>query len=121
MADNKLYYGDNLGVLRRHVADESVDLVYLDPPYAVGNRRIFRQYGPMSFGLNDLSRLAASLESLDRKGATFVVSYAVCPEALSIFSCWHIRRVFTQRNISGFAKHRRKAAELMISNREPNL
>ncbi|WP_186387278.1 site-specific DNA-methyltransferase [Stappia sp. TSB10P1A] len=30
---NKLYYGDNLGVLRDHVADESVDLVYLDPPF----------------------------------------------------------------------------------------
>ena len=36
MADdwkNTLYYGDNLDVLRRHVADESVDLVYLDPPF----------------------------------------------------------------------------------------
>ena len=30
---NQLYYGDNLDVLRRHVADESVDLVYLDPPF----------------------------------------------------------------------------------------
>jgi len=30
---NMLYYGDNLDVLRRHVADETVDLVYLDPPF----------------------------------------------------------------------------------------
>jgi len=30
---NTLYYGDNLDVLRRHVKDESVDLVYLDPPF----------------------------------------------------------------------------------------
>jgi len=30
---NRLYYGDNLDVLRRYVADESVDLVYLDPPF----------------------------------------------------------------------------------------
>ena len=30
---NKLYYGDNLGVLREHIADASVDLVYLDPPF----------------------------------------------------------------------------------------
>jgi DNA modification methylase len=30
---NALYYGDNLDVLRKHVADESVDLVYLDPPF----------------------------------------------------------------------------------------
>lgn len=31
--DNILYYGDNLDVLRRHVKDETVDLVYLDPPF----------------------------------------------------------------------------------------
>lgn len=30
---NKLYFGDNLSILREHVADESVDLVYLDPPF----------------------------------------------------------------------------------------
>jgi DNA modification methylase len=30
---NVLYYGDNLEVLRRHIKDESVDLVYLDPPF----------------------------------------------------------------------------------------
>lgn len=30
---NKLYFGDNLTVLRDHVRDESVDLVYLDPPF----------------------------------------------------------------------------------------
>ena len=30
---NALYYGDNLTVLREHVPDESVDLVYLDPPF----------------------------------------------------------------------------------------
>jgi len=28
-----LYYGDNLDILRRHVADEAVDLIYLDPPF----------------------------------------------------------------------------------------
>jgi len=33
MADNKLYYGDNLDILRRYVEKESVDLVYLDPPF----------------------------------------------------------------------------------------
>jgi DNA modification methylase len=30
---NKLYYGDNLEVLREHIADGSVDLIYLDPPF----------------------------------------------------------------------------------------
>ena len=30
---NTLYYGDNLDILRRYVPDESVDLIYLDPPF----------------------------------------------------------------------------------------
>jgi site-specific DNA-methyltransferase (adenine-specific) len=30
---NALYYGDNLAVLREHIATESIDLVYLDPPF----------------------------------------------------------------------------------------
>lgn len=33
MPRNQLFYGDNLDVLRRHVKDASVDLVYLDPPF----------------------------------------------------------------------------------------
>lgn len=33
MNKNQLYFGDNLDVLRRYIKDESVDLVYLDPPF----------------------------------------------------------------------------------------
>jgi site-specific DNA-methyltransferase (adenine-specific) len=33
MPSNTLYYGDNLDVLRKHMPDASVDLVYLDPPF----------------------------------------------------------------------------------------
>ena len=30
---NRLYFGDNLDIIRAHLADESVDLIYLDPPF----------------------------------------------------------------------------------------
>lgn len=30
---NKLFYGDNLDILRKKVKDESVDLCYIDPPF----------------------------------------------------------------------------------------
>lgn len=33
MDKNRLFYGDNLEVLQTHVKDETVDLVYLDPPF----------------------------------------------------------------------------------------
>lgn len=33
MSENVLYYGDNLDILQRYIKDESVDLIYLDPPF----------------------------------------------------------------------------------------
>ena len=33
ITDNTLFYGDNLPILREYVPDESVDLIYLDPPF----------------------------------------------------------------------------------------
>lgn len=42
-----LYWGDNLDILRNHIADESVDLIYLDPPFN-SNRNynvLFREKG----------------------------------------------------------------------------
>lgn len=92
------------------------DFVYLDPPYAVGNRRIFRQYGPHTFGTDDLARLNDSLNLIHTRGAHFVLSYAYCTEALRTFRDWPARKVYCQRNISGFAKHRRRAAELIVTN-----
>ena len=41
---NLLYYGDTLDVLRRHVRDESVDLVYLDPPFTGLSARQLRSW-----------------------------------------------------------------------------
>lgn len=33
MATNQLFYGDNLEILRNHIPSESVDLIYIDPPF----------------------------------------------------------------------------------------
>jgi site-specific DNA-methyltransferase (adenine-specific) len=33
MDTNVLYYGDNLDILRNYIADESIDLIYIDPPF----------------------------------------------------------------------------------------
>lgn len=46
MATNTLYYGDNLHVLRDKIQDESVDLIYIDPPFnsAANYNVIFREH-----------------------------------------------------------------------------
>jgi adenine specific DNA methylase Mod len=33
MDENTLYYGDNLDILQRYIKDETIDLIYLDPPF----------------------------------------------------------------------------------------
>lgn len=100
--------------VRKNVAPNS--FVYLDPPYAVSNRRIFRQYGPSSFGLHDVDRLSELLNFIENRGARFLLSYADCKEARAIARQWTCRRVLTKRNIAGFHDRRRRAAELLISN-----
>lgn len=92
------------------------DFVYLDPPYAVKNSRIFNQYGAETFGLYDLQRLAKSLFELHKKNVKFVLSYANVDEARELFHEWDITIVKTQRNIAGFSKFRRIEEELIVSN-----
>lgn len=59
MADNALYYGDNLDVLRRYVKDASVDLVYLDPPFnSNANYNVL-------FGHADGSQAAAQIKAFE--------------------------------------------------------
>ena len=56
---NKLYFGDNLPIMRGHIPDESVDLIYLDPPFnsnATYNV-LFREH--------DSSESAAQIQAFD--------------------------------------------------------
>jgi site-specific DNA-methyltransferase (adenine-specific) len=36
VTENTLFYGDNLIILREHIPSESVDLIYLGPPFNLG-------------------------------------------------------------------------------------
>ena len=56
---NTLYYGDNLDILRSYVRDESVDLVYLDPPFNSA------QTYNVLFAEHDGSRSAAQIKAFE--------------------------------------------------------
>ena len=93
------------------------DFIYLDPPFAVSNRRIFHQYDASTFGRTDIARLASALNLVNDRGAFFLLSYADCEDARAAFSAWPISQVVsTTRNISGFASRRKQEKELLISN-----
>jgi site-specific DNA-methyltransferase (adenine-specific) len=59
LAGNVLYYGDKLDVLKRHVPDESVDLVYLDPPFNSNATYL------VLFGHVDGTQSAAQIKAFD--------------------------------------------------------
>lgn len=115
LARAELIHGDFAETLS-HV--QAKDFVYLDPPYAVEDRRIFSEYHHQSFSIDDLGRLDEHLQEIDRLGATFVISYADSKEARSLLRRWKPKRVRTRRHIAGFAANRRHAYELIASNQE---
>jgi DNA adenine methylase len=92
------------------------DLVYMDPPFAVRARRIFREYDPRTFTYKDIARLRSQMERLDAARVDFVVSYAESDEADRLRKGFSCRTVSVRRHIAGFAAHRAETNELLISN-----
>jgi len=109
----KLVAGDFQRTLQ-HV--RSGDFVYLDPPYAVKSRRVFREYGATLFDTPDIERMAASLSGIVQTGADFLVSYADCKESRKIAHQWNAIRLPIRRHVAGFIGNRRHAYEWLISN-----
>ncbi|MBM3814154.1 MAG: Dam family site-specific DNA-(adenine-N6)-methyltransferase [Acidimicrobiia bacterium] len=92
------------------------DLVYMDPPFAVKERRVFRQYHPNTFTSEDIERLRRWMEILDGRGINFVVSYAESAEANILKRGYDYKTVSVRRNIAGFATHRTVSNEVVIFN-----
>ena len=93
------------------------DFVYLDPPYAVTTRRIFREYGKNTFDTTDIPRLSEGLAAIVKRNADFLVSYADCSEARGLATAWNSVRFPVRRHVAGFAGDRKMAYEWLISNR----
>jgi DNA adenine methylase len=103
-------FGRTLRYLRKD------DFVYLDPPFAATGVRTFVEYGKTSFDELDLDRLEHHLERIDRRGASFLVSYADCPRAREIAKGWNATTINVRRHIAGFTSKRKTARELLITN-----
>src|SRR6266487_1059655 len=108
-----LVSGDFEKVLRRV---RPGDFVYLDPPFSVNSRRVFREYDASQFDFGSIWRLRICLEELAANNVNFLVSYALCREASFLAEGFERKIVRVRRNVAGFAKHRRYARELLIFN-----
>ncbi len=94
----------------------SGDFVYLDPPYALGDKRDRGEYGCDAFREKDERRLISSLLSADRRGAKILLSYSPAPTVLQGLKKWQRHDLTVARNVAGFTAARRLADEVLLSN-----
>jgi DNA modification methylase len=73
---NLLYYGDNLDVLRRHIDDETMDLVYLDPPFKSN-----QDYNVL-FAEQDGSRATAQIKAFEDTWEWNIEAERACMELI---------------------------------------
>lgn len=94
----------------------SGDFVYLDPPYALGEKRDRGEYGCNSFREKDERRLIAGLRAADRRGAKVLLSYSPAMSVLQGLKTWRRHDLTVTRNVAGFTAARRLADEVLLSN-----
>ena len=95
--------------------------VYLDPPYARDEQRVFREYHENSFATRDWARLVTLLERIDAAGARFLLSYAGDENLIQRLERWKVGHLDVTRNVGGFKATRRKYREFIATNYDPNV
>jgi DNA adenine methylase len=116
LAEAKLACTDFVTVCKQNV--RSGDFVYLDPPYYVPKQRMFREYVPHDFDKADIQRLKLLLQTINDRGAYFLLNYPDCNMMRKIASPWNSKRIQTRRTISGKLSSRGNSPEILIYNFE---
>lgn len=98
----------------KHIVKGAV--IYIDPPYARNEERVFREYHENSFATSDWSRLVKVLKDIDKAGAHFLLSYAGDAELMAQLEEWNAGFLDVTRNVGGFKATRRKYREFMATN-----
>ncbi|HMJ08366.1 MAG TPA: Dam family site-specific DNA-(adenine-N6)-methyltransferase, partial [Pyrinomonadaceae bacterium] len=91
------------------------DFVYLDPPYSVKAKRVFKEYNASAFAEKDLNSLRGWLENLANRNIKFLVSYAESDEADVLRDGFFSKTISVRRNIAGFSASRLRSNEILIS------
>lgn len=92
------------------------DFLYLDPPYALGEKRDRGEYGCDSFKERDEERLIAAMKSASKRGSRVLLSYSPSSNVISALKGWRVTHLQVNRHVAGFVSARRSASEVLISN-----
>ena len=92
---NRLYYGDNLTIMRDNIGSESVDLIYLDPPF--NSQRTYNLIYKQLTGLPvpeqeeafcDAWEMDAEKEELARNMPVVLAQYGVDDDVVMFWQAW---------------------------------
>ncbi len=93
------------------------DFVYLDPPYMKKGSTPRGEYGPNSFSYDEIPQILDVLHEIVDRKANFLFSYSSDKELNTLLKkSWYVEEVVVQRHVAGFAKHRSRVAEILVSN-----
>lgn len=92
------------------------DFVYLDPPYLQVKEDSFVSYSKKGFNLEDHERLACTFETLDKLGASVLMSNSDTVWAWERYQAYKIVKVKNRRSINSDGTGRGKVCELIIRN-----
>lgn len=90
------------------------DFVYMDPPFSIRSRRMFKEYDAAMFGEDQLLQLRAWMDNLTERGIRWVVSYAMSDEAEFLRDGYRWSEVSVRRQVAGFSSDRRVSSECLI-------
>lgn len=90
------------------------DFVYMDPPFSIRSRRMFKEYDAAMFGEDQLLLLRAWMDNLTERGIRWVVSYAMSDEAAFLRDGYSWSEVSVRRQVAGFSGDRKVSSECLI-------
>jgi DNA adenine methylase len=92
------------------------DFLYLDPPYALGEKRDRGEYGAGSFREIDEVRLIESITAASKRGVKVLLSYSPSSFVTRQLKGWNVHNLTVNRSVAGFSGSRRNAEEILVSN-----
>jgi DNA adenine methylase len=90
------------------------DFVYMDPPFSIRSRRMFKEYDATMFGEDKLLQLRSWMDNFTERGIRWVVSYAMSDEAEFLRDGYRWSEVAVRRQIAGFSGNRKASSECLI-------
>lgn len=90
------------------------DFVYMDPPFSIRSRRMFKEYDAAMFGEDQLLQLRAWMDNFTERGIRWVVSYAMSDEAEFLRDGYRWSEVSVRRQVAGFSGDRQVSSECLI-------